>query len=235
MENETKVRVKSPKNKNKEERIPLTTEELIQRAKERDAKMDKSRKTLTKEEKEKELYEKMLAYDENHISDQESKLMDELEEETEETPEGGWDVKIGDPIYYFDPELSYELTGYRPITKDKGLDFDPKLFTKAADSYKANKRYTKLIPGTFSHLTHWKEEFRRCQQGYTVGKYRLTGENYFWLNYFRIPSVLDKSGAELQEESFPTFLAKQYEYFHYLELCRKLGMDGVAFKSRGVN
>jgi len=47
-----------------------------------------------------------------------------------------WDVKIGDPIEYFDPTLSYELTGYRPITKDRGLDFNPKEFTKAADSYR---------------------------------------------------------------------------------------------------
>lgn len=46
-----------------------------------------------------------------------------------------WDVRIGDPIEFFDPTLSYELTGYRPITKDRGLDFDPKLFTVAADNY----------------------------------------------------------------------------------------------------
>ena len=28
-----------------------------------------------------------------------------------------WDVKIGDQIDFFDPSLSYELTGYRPITE----------------------------------------------------------------------------------------------------------------------
>jgi len=157
-----------------------------------------------------------------------------VEKPTTKANEDEWDVKIGDPITFFDPNLSYEITGYRPITDIKGLDFDPNLFTEAARNYKRNQRYTQLLPGTFKHRTHWIEEFRRCKEGYTVGKYRITGENYFWLNYYRIPSVLDRSGAELQEESFPTFIAKQYEYFHYLELCRKVGMDGIAFKSRGV-
>ena len=36
-----------------------------------------------------------------------------------------WDVKIGDPIDYFDSNLSYELTGYRPINDTQGLDFNP--------------------------------------------------------------------------------------------------------------
>ena len=202
-------------------------QELEELAKIKDAKMDRSRKTPTKEEKASLLYKQMLEY-------KEPNLEDKVEIELPKKSEDEWDVKIGDPIYYFDPELSYEITGYRPITKDKGLDFDPSLFTQAAQAYKKDKRYTHLIPGTFSHRVHWQEEFDRCHDGLTIGKYRLTGENYFWLNYFRIPSVLDKSGKEMQEESFPTFLAKQYEYFHYLEMCRKLGMDGVAFKSRGV-
>jgi hypothetical protein len=39
-----------------------------------------------------------------------------------------WDVKKEDKISCFDPELSYDLTGYRPITKTKGLDFNPEWF-----------------------------------------------------------------------------------------------------------
>ena len=208
-----------------------TKEELTQLAQEADKRRDRSRKTPTKEQKEEILLKNILEYKEredNPVSQEEQEIPEK------ETSEDAWDVKIGDPIDYFDPELSYELTGYRPITKDKGLDFDPSLFTVAARHYKQDGRYTKLFPGTFAHKKHWKEEFDRCRDGITIGKYTLTGENYFWLNYYRLPSVLDKSGAELQEENFPTFLAKQYEYFHYLALCRKLGMDGVAFKSRGV-
>ena len=39
--------------------------------------------------------------------------------------EGLWDYVMEDEIPYFDPECTYELTGYKPITESKGLDFDP--------------------------------------------------------------------------------------------------------------
>lgn len=159
-----------------------------------------------------------------------------VEEEIKPKSEDEWDVKIGDPIYFFDPELSYELTGYRPITKDKGLDFDPKVFTEAADTYLRIGRYTEMVPNTFKWINHWKREFDRCQKGVTIGKYTLTGQNYFFLNYYRLLSPVKKKndGGSKRSESFPTFIAKQYEYFHYLELCKKADFDGLAFKSRGV-
>ena len=56
--------------------------------------------------------------------------------------ETGWDIPKNQKVTFFDPELSYEITGYRPITETKGLDFDPKLFTVAADTYRQNGRYT---------------------------------------------------------------------------------------------
>lgn len=214
-----------------------TEEEMIAAAQEKDRRMDHSRKTPTKSQIDRIVFEKMLNYedeDPNVGVIQVRESSDGKKKDIDEDDDDEWDVKIGDKVSYFDPNLSYEITGYRPITKDKGLDFDPSVFTEAARYYKTHGRYTDLIPDTFLHIQHWTEEFKRCQFGYRVGKYRITGENYFFLNYFRIPSVLDKSGEELQEESFPTFLAKQYEYFHYLELCRKLQLDGVAFKSRGV-
>ena len=36
-----------------------------------------------------------------------------------------WDYGPNDPIEYFDFEKSYFLTGYRPINKTQGLDFNP--------------------------------------------------------------------------------------------------------------
>lgn len=198
-------------------------QEIIEEAK----KIDKSkkRKAPTKEEKAQQELEAMLNYKESPKEDVEIKPKKDDE----------WDVKIGDPIEYFDPELSYELTGYRPITATKGLDFDPKLFTVAADQYRKYGRYTQLLPGTFAHRNHWVEEFNRCKDGVTIGKYTLTGENYFFLNYYRLLSVLGNGeGGEIRQEDFPGFFAKQYEYFHYINLARKLGKDGLAFKARGV-
>lgn len=199
-------------------------EELIAAAQEKDKKMDRTRKTPTKQEKQQQLFEAMVNYQETP---------EEVPVVTKKSDDE-WDVKIGDPIEYFDPELSYELTGYRPITADKGLDFDPKLFTKAADAYRQYGSYTPYVPGTFKHQTHWVEEFEKCKNGVTIGKYRITGEHYFFLNYYRLLSVLGDNKQEMREEDFPGFMAKQYEYFHYLELARKCGFDACIFKCRGV-
>ena len=36
-----------------------------------------------------------------------------------------WDFSINDEVPFFDADLSYELSGYRPINETRGLDFDP--------------------------------------------------------------------------------------------------------------
>ena len=205
-----------------------TTEELIEAAQEADKKRDKSRKTPTAAEKAERELQIMLSAGQEKV--------EELKQ-TRKQSKGEWDVPIGMPITYFDPTLSYELTGYRPITATEGLDFDPKLFTEAADSFRKNGRYTMFMPGTFKNKQFWDQEWERCKNGLTIGKYTLTGRNYFWLNYYRLESsISDKvTGEKLRTEDFPGFLAKQYEYFHYLELCRLLKKDACVFKARGVD
>lgn len=207
-----------------------TRQAIIDEAKALDAKKEakkKVRKTPTTEEKAQQEILAMLDYENQGKKPKEKPVIKSHSDE--------WDVKIGDEVNYFDPTLSYELTGYRPITKDMGLDFDPKLFTVAADTYRKDGRYTMLIPGTFKHRNHWVEEFNKCLNGLTIGKYRITGEHYFFLNYYRLLSVLGtKDGDEVRQEDFPGFLAKQYEYFHYLELARKLERDVCVFKCRGI-
>lgn len=63
-----------------------------------------------------------------------------------ERPGEEWDVPITEEIKYFDSELSYELTGYRPITMEKGLDFDPEPFREMAILYESSGAYTKAPP-----------------------------------------------------------------------------------------
>ena len=92
-------------------------------------------------------------------------------------------------------------------------------------------------PGTFKNKQFWTREWDRCCNGCTIGKYRLTGQNYFWLNYYRLESNIsaEASDDQVRVEDFPGFLAKQYEYFHYLELVKLLKKDALVFKARGVN
>jgi hypothetical protein len=53
-----------------------------------------------------------------------------------------WDISLEDEIEFFDINLSYELTGYKPINSTKGLDFDPSWFTEARDTFKRTGHYT---------------------------------------------------------------------------------------------
>lgn len=157
--------------------------------------------------------------------------------------DGNWDVPLDEKIEYFDPELSYELTGYRPITETQGLDFDPKPFSEVANIYDRTGKYTEFKKNSKPYKEFWQEQLRRCVEGYTVGKYRVTGDHYFFLNFYRMqaPKIQTEDVIEGvmqtigRNQSFPSFLSKQYEFFHYFEMCERLGKDAVMLKARGLN
>ena len=221
-------KAKSLLEKKSEKKPKPSLDKLIQETAELDTKPVKEKRASKEDLAQIEL-DQMVSYDSTEFKNEEPEEAEVIKSDSE------WDVPIDQPVTYFDPELSYELTGYRPITATKGLDFDPKLFTVAADTYRKNGRYTDFIPGTFKHRNHWKEEFDKCLNGVTIGKYRITGEHYFFLNYYRLLSVLGvKDGTEVRSEDFPGFFTKQYEYFHYIELARKAGYDVCVFKCRGI-
>lgn len=146
-----------------------------------------------------------------------------------------WDVPIDQEILYFDSDLSYELTKYRPVNETQGLDFNPDWFTEVRDLKVSSGHYTQYKPGTKSHRDFWSEQYRRCIEGYEVNGYRITGDNYFFLNFYRLMNVTDvKVAGSGREVSFPRFFSKQYEYFHYIDLCEHLKKDVCALKARGV-
>lgn len=150
-------------------------------------------------------------------------------------PNEEWDVPKDEKIKYFDPELSYELTGYRPITMTKGLDFDPIPFKEAAILYDTTGDYCKHFEGSKLYDIFWSKQLDRCTNGYTVGKYRITGDNYFFLNFYRMNVIQeDAKGGAGRKEAFPSFVAKQYEFFHYIEMAELLHKDVGALKARGV-
>lgn len=188
-----------------------------------------------------EKYEESLI---KQLFEKENKVLEEEESEYHEEfsvkhirrKDGEWDVPIDEEIRYFDPDLSYELTGYRPITMDRGLDFDPDLFREAAISFLKHGEYTAYVRSSKPYDDYWREQRKRCAEGYTVGKYRITGDNYFFLNFYTMNVVNSESAKAVsgRTEGFPSFIAKQYEFFHYVEICEYLGKDIVMLKARGV-
>lgn len=152
----------------------------------------------------------------------------------QEQSEFDWNIKLGDPIEYFDPTLSYQLTGYRPIDEIRGLDFNPSWFTEVKDIKIRTGRYCAYPAGTKKYNDFWTEEHRRCNEGFSSHGYRITGDNYFFLNYYRLKDTDVKVAGSGRTAGFPQFFSKQYEYFHYIELCEHLKKDVCALKARGV-
>lgn len=90
---------------------------------------------------------------ENAINNTKQKEQDEYHQIVEEAKkkyrtEFEWDFKKEDYIPFFDSRLSYELSGYRPIDDKRGLDFDPKWFTEARDTYDKTGKYCSFAIGS---------------------------------------------------------------------------------------
>ena len=145
-----------------------------------------------------------------------------------------WDVKMNDEIKYFNGKLSYEITGYRPIDEENGLDFKPEWFTETREVKLRTGKYCAYPAGTKKYADFWNEQFRRCNEGYVSHGYRLTGDHYFFLNFYRLKDINTGAAGTGRNTAFPSFFSKQYEYLHYIDLCKVTGHDVCALKARGV-
>ena len=128
------------------------------------------------------------------IIQQVNKLNSELKaEESKEIPminrEGYWDFPLSVEIEFFDPLYSYELTGYKPINETQGLDFNPEWFIETRRVYEQTGKYCTYLFGSKKFREFWKEQYRRCKNGYTVNGYTVTGDHYFFLNFYQLPLV----------------------------------------------
>ena len=146
-----------------------------------------------------------------------------------------WDVTKDMKIECFDPTLSYELTGYRPIDETHGLDFDPSWFTEVRETFLRTGKYCSYLPRSKRWDAFWKEQYTRCKYGMASHGYTITGDNYFFLNFYQLPVVdMDKASGEGTNESFPVFFASQYMFFHYLQMCRVLHKNAALMKARSI-
>ena len=155
----------------------------------------------------------------------------------EETPkrDSEWDVTLDDEIKFFDKNLSYELTGYRPINDKQGLDFNPSWFTEARDTFKRTGHYCSFKPKQKAYRDFWKQEYTRCREGMTVNGYTITGDHYFFLNYYRLNNTTNaKKAMSAVDKDFPDFIVAQYEYLHYLEICKRLRKNAALMKARAL-
>ena len=112
---------------------------------------------------------------------------------------------------YFDPLCSYELTGYKPINEKDGLDFDPTPFREAAILYETTGAFTKYSKDSKPYIDFWNEQKRRCREGFEANGYRITGDHYFFLNFYRLPVAKEENGKQFVDEGFPIFTTEHYK------------------------
>lgn len=104
-------------------------------------------------------------------------------------------------------------------------------FRERAIYFEKNGMYTDLPKGTQVYKEFWEEEDYRCRNGMTNSKgITITGIHYFYLNYIQIKAEDKDSGRKKMK--FPRFLDIDYDYFHLVEVARKMGKGLIFSKPR---
>lgn len=123
------------------------------------------------------------------------------------------------------------------IRDSKGKWLDSSVFRQEALRFMEKGYYTEAPYGTPEWLDYWKEQLRRCIEGYEVGGQKITGHHYCYLNFAQIERV--EYGEEDDDEdealankitSFPDFWDGDYNFFWSLEIAR----NGVCSKHTQV-
>lgn len=116
------------------------------------------------------------------------------------------------------------------------------LFQESANNFiKNGNKYTLLTPGSKAYRDFWKEERKRCKDGYEVEGIRITGYHYHYLNFTPIlkTQVIKESETEFGQsqgeriQGFPDFWDGDYDFFHYIEAAEKGGRHAMLGGSRG--
>lgn len=85
-------------------------------------------------------------------------------------------------------------------------------------------------PRSYEYKEWWEEQRRRCLEGYTVGGKTITGDHYWYLNFWKIRGVLQGSSRKVLIS--PRFLDMDYEFFHTINKARTLEKNMCVAKRR---
>ena len=95
--------------------------------------------------------------------------------------------------------ISAEEYEYEKLRLQQALNDDE--ITKEEKNRKAEINFKSKKYNEF-----WKEEYRRCKYGMTVNGYTITGDNYFFLNFYTLPVVdKNKKSGSGTIDDFPIF------------------------------
>jgi len=89
---------------------------------------------------------------------------------------------------------------------------------------------TNAHPLSFEYKSWWKEQRKRCLDGYSVGGIRITGDYYWYLNFWKIRGRDSSTGRKTLIS--PKFLDMYLVYFNILERAKKEGKHVIVAKAR---
>lgn len=124
----------------------------------------------------------------------------------------------------------------RRIRDYGGKWLDTSVFRASALRFKETGMYCEAPYGTMDWINFWKEELRRCVEGFEVRDsdgtmHKITGHYYAYLNYAVIQMVEnvdedEESDVRRKVTDFPDFWDGDYNFFWSLEIAR----NGIASK-----
>jgi hypothetical protein len=89
----------------------------------------------------------------------------------------------------------------------------------------------KANPWEREYQEFWKEQLRRCRDGYKPSGYTwIPGRYYFYLNFIQFPTAF--GGTARKVKDYPYYRDIDHEYFCALEEARKQGKGMIVLKAR---
>ena len=104
------------------------------------------------------------------------------------------------------------------------ISINIKEFSKTADFFLKHGRYTKAPIKSKDWYEFWREETKRCEEGYQVGDVKVTGEHYFFMNF--TPMKVTPPGVDHTKKGvnkvlqFPRFNLLDYNWFWSKNIAR---------------
>jgi len=102
-------------------------------------------------------------------------------------------------------------------------------------NFEKTEHYTNAPKGTKDYDDFWLREYERFTEGCTINGYTITGDHYYFLNYYQmLKADASRFAGQGRLKGFPDFYVAQYEFFHYIELCKRTLKNCCVLKGRGL-
>lgn len=118
------------------------------------------------------------------------------------------------------------------IRDSNGKWLNSGVFREEGVKFMQNKYYCSHLKGTPSYREYWDEQLKRCEKGYEVGGWKITGHHYEYLNFTQIQIVAEKDAGDKDSKKRkkvtknPDFWDGDFDYYW----CLEIATNGVATK-----